>query len=70
KATILRGVDVGHGSVIASHCVVNSDVPPFSIAVGVPVRVIKSRLPKGMDPEEALDFVRRGEAIPGDPLER
>ncbi|MDX1619379.1 MAG: acyltransferase [Nitriliruptorales bacterium] len=69
KASVLRGVDIGHGSVIASHCVVNRDVPPFSIAVGVPVRVIKSRLPKGLDPEEALDLVRRGEPIPGDPLE-
>jgi acetyltransferase-like isoleucine patch superfamily enzyme len=69
KATLLRGVDVGHGSVIASHCLVNHDVPPFSIAVGVPVRVVKSRLPAGIDPEEALDLVRRGEPIPGDPLE-
>jgi acetyltransferase-like isoleucine patch superfamily enzyme len=69
KATVLRGVDIGHGSVIASHCLVNRDVPPFSIAVGVPVRVVKSRLPGGIDPEEALDLLRRGEPIPGDPLE-
>ncbi|MBW3619441.1 MAG: acyltransferase [Actinobacteria bacterium] len=70
KATVLRGVDIGQGSVIASHCLVNKNVPPFSIAVGVPVRVVKSRLPAGVDPEEALDLLRRGEAIPGDPLER
>lgn len=69
KASVLRGVDVGHGSVIASHCLVNRDVPPFSIAVGVPVRVVRSRLPAGMDPEEAADLVARGEPIPGDPLE-
>lgn len=68
KATVLRGVDIGHGSVVASHCLVNTDIPPFSIAVGVPVRVVKSRLPTGMDPEEALGFVHRGEPIPGDPL--
>ncbi len=68
KATILRGVDIGHGSVVASHCLVNADIPPFSIAVGVPVRVVKSRLPAGMDPEEALAFVHRGEPIPGDPI--
>jgi acetyltransferase-like isoleucine patch superfamily enzyme len=68
KATVLRGVDIGHGSVVASHCLVNTDVPPFSIAVGVPVRVVKSRLPGGMDPEEALALVHRGEPIPGDPL--
>ena len=69
KASVLRGVDIGHGSVIASHCLVNTDVPPFSIAVGVPVRVVKSRLPTGMDPEEALELLRRGEPIPGDPLD-
>jgi acetyltransferase-like isoleucine patch superfamily enzyme len=68
KATVLRGVDVGDGSVIASHCLVNADVPPFSIAVGVPVRVVKSRLPTGMDPEEALALVRLGRPIPGDPI--
>ena len=69
KATVLRGVDIGDGSVIASHCLVNRDVPPFSIAVGVPVRVVKSRLPAGMNPEEAQALVRAGEPIPGDPLE-
>jgi acetyltransferase-like isoleucine patch superfamily enzyme len=68
KATVLRGVDVGHGSVIASHCLVNADVPPFSIAVGVPVRVVRSRLPAGMDPEEALALVQAGRPIPGDPI--
>jgi acetyltransferase-like isoleucine patch superfamily enzyme len=69
KASVLRGVDVGDGAVVASHCLVNRDVPPFSIAVGVPVRVVRSRLPAGMDPEEAADRVRRGLPIPGDPLE-
>lgn len=68
KASVLRGVDIGHGSVVASHCLVNTDIPPFSIAVGVPVRVVKSRLPESMDPEEAVSLVRRGLPIPGDPL--
>ena len=68
KASVLRGVDIGYGSVVASHCLVNQDIPPFSIAVGVPVRIVKSRLPKGMDPEEAMGHVRRGEPIPGDAL--
>jgi acetyltransferase-like isoleucine patch superfamily enzyme len=70
KATVLRGVDVGQGAVVASHALVNRDLPPFAIAVGVPARVVKSRLPAGMDPEEAYALVRRGEPIPGDPLER
>lgn len=69
KASVLRGVDVGDGSVIASHCLVNHDVPPFSLAVGVPVRVVRSRLPPGMPPDEALGLLRSGRPIPGDPLE-
>jgi acetyltransferase-like isoleucine patch superfamily enzyme len=69
KASILRGVDVGDGSVIASHCLVNRDIPPFSVAVGVPARVIRSRLPEGMEPDEALSLLRAGEPIPNDPLD-
>jgi acetyltransferase-like isoleucine patch superfamily enzyme len=69
KASILRGTDIGDGSVVAAHCLVNRDIPPFSIAVGVPVRVIRSRLPSGMEPDEALAALRAGQAIPGDPLE-
>ena len=44
KATVLRGVQIGHGSVIASHCLVNKDIPPYSVAVGVPARVVRNRL--------------------------
>lgn len=69
KASVLRGVDIGYGSVIGSHCLVNCDIAPFSIAVGVPARVVRSRLPAGMDPDTALDLLRRGEPIPGDPVE-
>jgi acetyltransferase-like isoleucine patch superfamily enzyme len=69
KATILRGADIGAGSVIGSQTLVKGRVPPFSIVVGTPGRVIASRLPKGMTAEEALELQRRGSAIPGDPLQ-
>lgn len=68
KASILRGADIGAGSVIASQALVRGVIPPFSIAVGSPARVVRSRLPKGMDVQEALDLQRRGEALPGDPI--
>jgi acetyltransferase-like isoleucine patch superfamily enzyme len=44
--TVLRGVDIGRGSVIGAHSVVTRDVPPYSIAVGAPARVVRSRLPE------------------------
>ncbi|NEE00934.1 acyltransferase [Phytoactinopolyspora halotolerans] len=44
KSSVLRGADVGRGCVIAAHAVVRSVLDDFSIAGGVPARVIKSRL--------------------------
>jgi acetyltransferase-like isoleucine patch superfamily enzyme len=43
KASVLRGVRVGAGCVIAAHALVNRDLPPYSVAVGVPARVVRNR---------------------------
>jgi acetyltransferase-like isoleucine patch superfamily enzyme len=43
NVTVLDGVTIGEGSVIGAGAVVNQDIPPFSIAVGVPAKVIKKR---------------------------
>ena len=40
-AIILDGVRIGEGAVIAAGAVVNKDVPPYTIAAGVPAKVIK-----------------------------
>lgn len=42
--TVLDGVTIGQGSVIGAGAVVSKDIPAFSVAVGVPARVIKSRI--------------------------
>ena len=39
--SVLPGVTIGEGSIIGTMSVVNKDIPPFSIAVGSPARVIK-----------------------------
>ena len=43
RATILDGVRVCQGSVVASGAVVTKDVPPYSIVGGVPAKVIGMR---------------------------
>jgi len=43
KVTFLDGAHVGRGCVIAAGAVVRGEIPAYSIAAGVPARVIKSR---------------------------
>jgi lipopolysaccharide O-acetyltransferase len=42
RVAVLRGVRIGRGSVIGTNSVVTRDIPPYSIAVGAPARVIRS----------------------------
>lgn len=42
-ATILSGVHIGQGAVVAAGSVVNKDVPPYAIVGGVPAKVIRYR---------------------------
>lgn len=41
KATILSGVTIGKGAVIAANTVVTKDVPPYSVVAGNPSKIIK-----------------------------
>ena len=43
EATIMPGIKVGSGAIVAGKSVVTSDVPPYSIVGGNPARVIKYR---------------------------
>lgn len=41
SVNVLSGVTIGKGSIVGSQSVVSKDIPPYSIAVGIPARVIK-----------------------------
>jgi galactoside O-acetyltransferase len=41
NVTVLPNVQIGKGSVIAAGSVVNRNIPPYSLAGGVPARVLK-----------------------------
>jgi maltose O-acetyltransferase len=46
RVTILPGVTIGRGAVIAANAVVTKDVPSMAVAGGVPARVIGERKSK------------------------
>lgn len=43
RVTILPGVTLGKGCVIATGAVVTKDVPPYAVAAGVPAKVVRYR---------------------------
>jgi acetyltransferase-like isoleucine patch superfamily enzyme len=43
NVTILKGVKIGRGSVLAAGAVVTKNVPPYAIIAGIPAEVIKWR---------------------------
>jgi acetyltransferase-like isoleucine patch superfamily enzyme len=43
KVSVVRGTVIGDGCVVAANAVVTRDLPPYSVAVGVPARVVRNR---------------------------
>ena len=44
RCIIMKGVTIGARSIIGAGSVVTKDIPPYSVAVGVPAKVIKQRI--------------------------
>ena len=43
NAVILGGVEIGDGCVVGAGAVVTKDLPAYSVAMGVPARIVRSR---------------------------
>ena len=54
NVVVLDGVTIGDGAVIGAGAVVSKDVPPYAIAVGSPIRIIRYRF----DEETVQQFLR------------
>lgn len=44
-ATVMPGVTIGDGAIVATRAVVTGDVPPYSVVGGNPARILRKRFP-------------------------
>lgn len=44
NVTVLEGVTIGDGAIIGAGAVVSKDIPPYVVAVGAPIRIIRNRM--------------------------
>lgn len=58
-ATVLSGVKIGSGSIIAAGSIVTKDVDPYSIYAGSPARKITDRFESDQDREEHIALYYR-----------
>ncbi|MCX6168372.1 MAG: acyltransferase [Ignavibacteriales bacterium] len=58
RATILPGVKIGRGAIVASNAVVTKDVPPMAIVGGVPAKIIGERKSKLKYNLEVFPYLR------------
>lgn len=52
NVTVMDGVTIGDGAVIGAGSVVTGDIPPYTVAVGAPARVIRERSRSDGDGED------------------
>ena len=45
ESLVLPGVTIGSGCIVGARAVVSRDLPPYSVAVGNPARVVRQRFP-------------------------
>ena len=57
RSMIISGSKIGEGAVVGAMSLVNSQIPPYCIAVGIPVKVVKPRFDKREELQQLLSNV-------------
>jgi len=68
RAVILHGVTIGRGAVVGAGAVVTRSVPPYSVAVGNPARVVGRRWPPEVIAEHERRLYSPRDRLTGDDL--
>ena len=64
NVTVLDGVTIGDGAIIGAGAVVSKDIPPYAIAVGAPIKIIKYRFePEIIDKFQQLQWWNKDENV-------
>lgn len=64
RATILSGVKIGQGAVIAAGAVVAKDVPPYAVVGGVPAKILHYRFSDDLiDELLKVDYAQLDESV-------
>ena len=70
NATIMSGVEIGQGAIVAAGAVVTRNVPPYAIVGGVPAKVIKYRFEQEIiDKLKRIDYSKINEEFVAEHLE-
>ncbi|MFT8710094.1 MAG: 2,3,4,5-tetrahydropyridine-2,6-dicarboxylate N-acetyltransferase, partial [Sporolactobacillus sp.] len=59
NAVVLEGVHIGEGAVVGAGAIVTKDVPPYTVAVGAPARVVKKIDQKTQSKTEIMQELRQ-----------
>lgn len=69
NVTILAGVTIGRGSIVGAGSLVRTDVPPYSIVIGNPAKVVGFRFTPSIIVQHEEELYPEEERLPEDLLE-